>query len=102
MNLIEIAFLLLLVAGIATAFVPRFKAPQEVVLLLGSLFLGFIPGVPRVSLKPDIVFFLFLPPILFAAAYFTSWRDFKKNARPIALLAIGLVAFTTLSVAWIM
>lgn len=102
MNLFEIAFLLLLFSAIAAAFVPRLRLPQEVVLLVGSLFLGFLPGVPRLTLDPSIVFFLFLPPILFAAAYFTSWRDFKMNLRPISLLAIGLVVFTTAAVAWAM
>ncbi len=102
MSIIEIAFALLLLAVLASAFVPRLKLPFEVVLLLGSLVLGFIPGVPKLALDTDLVFFLFLPPILFAAAYFTSWRDFKNNIRPISLLAVGLVLFTTLAVAFAM
>jgi CPA1 family monovalent cation:H+ antiporter len=99
MGFLEIAFALLLLAVLASAFVPRLKLPFEVVLLFGSLGLGFIPGVPRVALSSHLVFFLFLPPILFAAAYFTSWRDFKRNLRPISLLAVGLVLFTTITVA---
>ena len=60
----------------------------------GSL-LGFIPGLPSVELAPDVVFLLFLPPILFAAGYFTPIRDFKATSGAIVLLAVGLVLFTT-------
>ena len=51
--------------------------------------LSLIPGAPQVSLAPEIVFLLFLPPILFSAAYFTSPHELKVNARPIGLLAVG-------------
>jgi CPA1 family monovalent cation:H+ antiporter len=61
--------------------------------------LAFVPGLPRVELAPEVVFLLFLPPILFAAAYGTSWRDLAFNARPISLLAVGLVLATTVAVA---
>src|SRR6185295_2009906 len=90
---------LLLVATVVVSVQSRFKAPTEILLLLGSLVISLIPGLPPVTFQPDLVFLLFLPPILFAAAYFTSWRDFKANKRPIALLAIGLVLFTSVSVA---
>jgi CPA1 family monovalent cation:H+ antiporter len=63
--------------------------------VLGGLVLGFTPGLPPVAPHPDVVFFVFLPPILWAAAYFTSFRDFKANLRPIGLLAFGLVIATT-------
>ena len=55
-------------------------------------------GLPAIELEPDVVFLLFLPPILFGAGYSTPIRDFKANARPIALLAVGLVLFTTVVV----
>src|SRR4026209_1061616 len=58
-----------------------------------------IPGVPTLRLDPDIVFLVFLPPILWSAAYFASWRDFRSNLRPITLLAVGLVLATTAAVA---
>lgn len=57
--------------------------------------MSFVPGLPAPQLDPKLVFFVFLPPVLWAAAYFTSWRDFRANARPISLLAIGLVLATT-------
>jgi CPA1 family monovalent cation:H+ antiporter len=60
-----------------------------------------IPGLPKVRLDPELIFLFVLPPLLFPAALFTSWRDFRANRRPIALLAIGLVLFTTVAVAWL-
>jgi CPA1 family monovalent cation:H+ antiporter len=63
------------------------------------LVLSFVPGLPRVELEPEVVFLLFLPPLLYVSALFTSWRDFRANLRPISLLAIGLVLMTTCVVA---
>jgi len=99
MTLLEIALLLLLGSIGAVAIAPKLKIPNELILLSGSLALSLIPGLPNIQLQPDLVFSVFLPPILFAAAYFTSWRDFKRNIRPISLLAVGLVVFTTSAVA---
>ena len=62
---------------------------------------AFVPGVPPITLEPDLVFLLLLPPILFGAGYSTPIRDFKANARPIALLAVGLVLFTTAIVGFV-
>jgi CPA1 family monovalent cation:H+ antiporter len=64
-----------------------------------GLLLGLLPGITVPELEPEIVFFVFLPPILWAAAFFTSLRDFNRNIRPISLLAIGLVLVTTVAVA---
>jgi Na+/H+ antiporter len=58
-----------------------------------------VPGLPRVELEPEVVFLLFLPPLLYVSALFTSWRDFRANLRPISLLAVGLVLMTTCVVA---
>lgn len=96
---IETGLVLLLLATLMVAIQSRVKLPLELLMLLSSLFISFIPGLPSVAVVPELVFLLFLPPILFAAAYFTSWRDFKANKRPIALMAIGLVLFTSVSVA---
>lgn len=98
-SIIETALILLTLATLMVAFQSRLKLPLELLMLLSSLLISFIPHLPRIAVVPDLVFMLFLPPILFAAAYFTSWRDFKANKRPIALLAIGLVLFTSVSVA---
>jgi CPA1 family monovalent cation:H+ antiporter len=75
--------------------------PFPIVLVLGGLLLGLIPGLPRFVLSPDLVFLFFLPPLLYPAALFTPWRDFRANARPIGMLAVGLVLFTTLAVGFL-
>jgi monovalent cation/hydrogen antiporter len=67
--------------------------------VLAGLGVGFLPGVHIPELEPDLVFFVFLPPILWSAAFFTSVREFRKNLRPIGLLAVGLVFVTTAVVA---
>jgi monovalent cation/hydrogen antiporter len=95
--------LLLLVIATGLAFVARrIGVAYPIVLVLGGLALGIVltsvPNPPSVELPPSLVFLLFLPPILFGAAYFTPIRDFKANLRPIGLLAVGLVLFTTLVV----
>ena len=77
----------------------RLAIPYPILLVLGGLVLGFVPGLPKVELDPELVFVLFLPPLLTSAAWNTSWRDFRFNLRPILLLAIGLVLVTTSAVA---
>ena len=99
MDLIEATLLLLLIATIAVPWARRIGLPIEILLVLGSLAVSLLPGMPSLTLDPTIVFKLFLPPILFDAAFFTSWRDFKKDRRAIFLLAFGLVLFTTALVA---
>lgn len=67
--------------------------------MLGGLAIGFVPGLPDVQLDPDLVLLLFLPPLLYGAAFFTSLRELFRAWRPIALLAVGLVVLTTFAVA---
>ncbi len=93
-----IALLFIAVIGLGT-LARRLVIPYPILLVIGGLLLGFVPGLPPVRLDPDLVFFVFLPPILWSAAYFTSFRDFRANLRPIVLLALGLVAATTAVVA---
>jgi monovalent cation/hydrogen antiporter len=90
--------LLVAVAALAT-LATRLKVPYPILLVLGGSVLGFVPQLPRVELDPELVFLLFLPPLLYVSALFTSWRDFRANVRPISLLAIGLVLMTTFVVA---
>jgi monovalent cation/hydrogen antiporter len=90
--------LLVAVAALAT-LAARIKVPYPILLVLGGSALGFVPGLPEVKLDPDIVFLLFLPPLLYVSALFTSWRDFRTNIRAISLLAVGLVLMTTFVVA---
>jgi Na+/H+ antiporter len=77
----------------------RLPIPTAILQVFGGLILGLVPGAEALRVSPDLVFFVFLPPVLWAAAFFTSFRDFKANLRPIGLLAIGLVAVTTIAVA---
>jgi Na+/H+ antiporter len=86
------------VAALAT-LAGRLGIPYPILLVLGGLVLGFVPSLPRPELEPDVVFLLFLPPLLYVSAIFTSWRDFRANLRPITLLAVGLVLMTTCVVA---
>lgn len=95
-------FVLLLAAMLGlTALARRLLVPYPILLVLGGLALAFVPGMPDVSLQPDLIFVVFLPPILWAAAYFTSLRDFRRNLRSITGLAVGLVLLTTLVVGWV-
>ena len=94
MIVFQITLAILLAAILGTTIARRFHLPLELTLVVGSLLVASIPGIPRVSIDSEIVFYIFLPPILFAAAYFTSWREFKRNVRPISFLAFGLVIFT--------
>jgi monovalent cation/hydrogen antiporter len=92
--------LTLLVLTTALAFLARkVNVPYPIFLVLGGMGLGFVPELPAVTLDPQLVFLLFLPPILYAAGYFTSWRDFRTNLFSITLLAVGLVIATTTAVA---
>src|SRR5215208_3374679 len=90
--------LLLAVAALAT-LATRLGVPYPILLVLGGSALGIVPGLPPVELDPELVFLLFLPPLLYVSALFTSWRDFRANVRPITLLAVGLVLMTTFVVA---
>jgi len=96
---LEIIILLLAVVLALTTIAQKISIPYPIFLVLGGLVLGLVPGLPTVTLHPDLVFLVFLPPILWAAAYFTSLREFRQNLRPISLLAVGLVLATTAGVA---
>jgi monovalent cation/hydrogen antiporter len=77
----------------------RIGVPFPSLFVLGGAALGFIPGVPRIVLQPDLVLLVFLPPLLFSAAFETPLRDLRRNVAPIARLSIGLVVFTIVVVA---
>jgi Na+/H+ antiporter len=93
-----ILLLLVLVAGFAV-MAHRLKVPYPIVLVLAGLGISFLPHMPRVPLEPDIVFVIFLPPLLYASAWGMSWREFRRNGMVIGLLAVGLVGFTVWGVA---
>jgi len=90
--------LLAVLAGLLIA-APKLRIPYPIFLVLGGLALGFVPGMPSLALPPEVVLVAVLPPLLYLSAYRTSLRDLRANARAIGILAIGLVAATTVTVA---
>jgi Na+/H+ antiporter len=95
--IVAVAFAALVVA--LTAIARRLPVPTPILQLGAGLLIGLMPGVMLPELEPDFVFFVFLPPALWAAAYLTSPREFKTNIRPITRLAVGLVLATSVAVA---
>ncbi len=79
----------------------KLKVSYPIFLVIAGLLISFIPAVPDVFLDPDIVFLIFLPPLLYAAAWNTSWKEFWKFRRPIGLLSFGLVIFTSTAIAFL-
>ncbi|MGN6439305.1 MAG: Na+/H+ antiporter [Agriterribacter sp.] len=77
----------------------KYKFPFPIILVLSGVAISLIPGLPVVSLNPEVVFLIFLPPLLYGAAWNISWHDFRRAIRPISLASIGLVFFTTALVA---
>ena len=96
---LEFVFLLLLLFIVVFGFISKkLKTPYPIVLVVGGLLLSFVPGIPRIDLNPDVIFFVILPPLLYSAAWLTSWREFSYNLVSILFLAFGLVTFTVLGV----
>jgi monovalent cation/hydrogen antiporter len=101
MQLENITVILILLA-VVTALVEvadRVKVPYPVLLVLAGIGIGLIPDLPHMEMSPEVVFLIFLPPVLYSAAWTTSWLDFKASSRAISLLAVGCVIFTTAAVA---
>jgi CPA1 family monovalent cation:H+ antiporter len=94
-----VLFGVLVAVAALTVLARRIDVPYPILLVIGGLALGFVPGLPDVALDPDIVLVIFLPPLLYSAAFFSSLRDLRRDMRPISLLAIGLVLVTTVTVA---
>ena len=101
MHQAEIIVLLFTAVAVLAVLACKVRLPYPLVLVLGGLALSFVPRLPEVTLNPQVVFYFILPALLYPAALFTSWRDFRRNLRAILMLAIGLVLATTLAVAWI-
>jgi monovalent cation/hydrogen antiporter len=94
-----VALGLILAVATMLAVAPTLRVPYPILLVLGGLAIGIVPGMPEFELDPELVFFGVLPPLLYGAAFFTSLRDLRASAKPIGLLAVGLVAVTTVGVA---
>jgi CPA1 family monovalent cation:H+ antiporter len=97
-DLIVVLGLLVATSGLLV-LAPRVRIPYPILLTLGGLALGFVPGIPDFKVSPEFVLVGVLPPLLYSAAFFTSLRDLRANMRPIGLLALGLVLTTTVIVA---
>ena len=95
--IISLLFVVSMLAMLST----RLRISYPILLVLAGLAISLIPGIPQVRLDPDIVFIIFLPPLLYSAAWETSWHDFWGMRRPIGLLAFGLVLLTAAAVAYI-
>src|SRR3954471_24421386 len=99
METLPVILLLLVAVTLLSIAARRVHLPYPTVMVLGGLGISLVPNLPRVEAKPELLMILFLPPLLYAAAWQTSWRDFRANVRPIMLLAVGFVFFTTFVVA---
>jgi len=94
----ELIVLLLAVVTILATIAKWIKFPIPIMLVLMGLLLSLVPGLPEIQLNPEIIFVIFLPPLLYEAAWNTSWNEFRTNIRPISLAGFGLVFFTTTAV----
>ena len=92
---------LLAVVALAALVAPRSRLPAPVLLALGGVALGFVPGLPLLKLDPDLILLGFLPPLLYSDSFSASWTDFRRWLRPILMLAVGLVAATMLAVGFV-
>src|SRR4051812_36971465 len=94
-----LCFALVAVTAACAVAARRLRVPYSIVLVITGIALAFVPGLPKVELDPRVVMLLFLPPLLYMAGVSMSWRGFRDNLRPIALLAVGCVLFTACAVA---
>jgi CPA1 family monovalent cation:H+ antiporter len=90
----ELILICLVVVALLAIVARRTRIPHPILLTIGGVVLALIPGLPEIHLEPELVFNLFLPPLLYPAAVYTSWRDFRTNLRPILLMATVLVLIT--------
>jgi monovalent cation/hydrogen antiporter len=84
----ELILICLVVVTLLALVARKIRIPYPILLTLGGVVLALIPGLPAIQLEPQLIFNVFLPPLLYPAAVFPSWRDFRANLRSILLLAI--------------
>jgi CPA1 family monovalent cation:H+ antiporter len=96
---IQISLLLLIAIATVGILAKRSNIPPAILLVLTGVGLALVPGLPAVRLAPELVLLLVLPPLIYSSAVAMSWREFRFSLRPISLLAIGCVAFTTVATA---
>ena len=96
---IEILVLLMIAIAAVGVMAKRANVPPAILLVFTGLALALVPGLPAVRLPPELVLLLVLPPLIYSSAVAMSWREFRFNLRPITLLAVGCVVFTTMAAA---
>jgi len=96
---IQLLILLLAVIAVVAVVAARLKVPPAILLVITGVLLALVPGLPTITLAPEFVLLFVLPPIIYSSAVAMSWREFRFNLRPISLLAVGCVLFTTIAVA---
>jgi Na+/H+ antiporter len=99
MSALELILILFAAVGALAVLSDRLAVPHPALLVLGGALLAVTPGLPRPKLDPEVVFLIFVPPLLYWTALNTSWRDFRQNLRSITLLSVGLVIATMAAVA---
>jgi len=97
----ELILICLVAVALLTLVARKIRVPYPILLTCGGVLLALVPGLPAIQLEPQLVFNLFLPPLIYPAALFTSWRDFRANLRPILSLAIVLVLLTMTATAYL-
>ena len=96
---LQLFVVLLAVIAVVDFFATRLKIPSAILLVLTGVVLALFPNLPTIELAPEFVLLVVLPPVIYSSAVAMSWREFRYNLRPITLLAVGCVVFTTLAVA---
>jgi len=96
---IQLILFLLAVLALVAIIAQRLKLAPSILLVIAGIAIAFVPGLPSVELAPDLVLLVLLPPLIYSAGVSMSWREFCFNLRPITLLAFGAVIFTTVAVA---
>jgi CPA1 family monovalent cation:H+ antiporter len=99
MNPVELIIGLILAAAVLATVARKIGIPYPVLLVLGGLVLGFMPGLPPVQIAPEVVFLVFIPPLVYIAAAQVALRDLRSNLRPILSLAVGLLLASLVVVA---
>ena len=94
-----VAFAMIAMTALTSLAARRMRVPQSILLVVVGAAVAFVPGVPLLSLNPDLVLLVLLPPLLYTSGVGMSWRGFRSNLRPILLLAVGCVLFTASAVA---
>src|SRR5229473_8217869 len=96
---IQTLLLLVAVLVVVAVIARRINVAPTILLVIAGIGLALTPGLPRIELAPEVVLLVILPPLIYSAGVAMSWREFKFNLRPIALLAFGCVLFTTCAIA---